>query len=423
MDQLEIRGPSKLKGSVKISRAKNSTLPLMTACLLTSSEVVLEDLPELRDVETLKSVLLQLGVKVSDELANGIRRVVFQSNNLTSYEATYDIVRKMRASILVLGPLVARFGRAKVSLPGGCAIGTRPIDIHLDGLKKLGATIELESGYVLATAPKGGLEGAEINLSFPSVGATENLVMACSLANGESVIKNAAKEPEIIDLCNMLRSMGANILGDGSNVIKIQGVKELGGCVHRPISDRIEAATFFLGALATQSEILIEDCNPEHIQAVLDVCLETGAKFEVGKNFIKTFTSESLRPVKIKTGPYPEFPTDVQAQMMSFLLTIGGNSEIQETIFENRFMHVSELIRMGAEITLDGNKAMITGGKSLSGAPVMCTDLRASAALIISSLCAEGTSVISRIYHLERGYEGLDSKLQGLGVDVKRIPG
>lgn len=423
MDQLNINGPCVLSGNVNISRAKNSSLPLMTATLLTAEPVTLTDLPQLRDIATLTKVLEGLGTNIKEEINDEKRKVCFQSNDITNCEATYDVVRKMRASILVLGPLVARFKKAKVSLPGGCAIGTRPIDIHLKGLEKLGAKIKLEAGYVFATAPESGLQGCEIELSFPSVGATENLLMACALAKGKSVIKNAAKEPEITDLCDLLNKMGAKITGGGTDSIEIDGVSELHGCEFRPIADRIEAATFVLAGLATKSEITISDCNPAHIKAVLDICEDMGAKLEIGSDYIKTLKSENLKPIKIKTGPYPEFPTDVQAQMMSFLLTISGESEIEENIFENRYMHVSELKRMGAKIKLDGNTAYISGGKVLSGAPVMCTDLRASAALVIASLFAKGESVIARIYHLERGYETLDEKLQALNADVKRIPG
>lgn len=418
MDELKIQGNQKLNGTVKISRAKNSSLPLMTATLLTEEKVTLNDLPSLKDIDTLVKVLEGLGTKTNREG----RDIVFDSSFVSNFEAMYDIVRKMRASILVLGPLVSRFGTAKVSLPGGCAIGTRPIDLHLEGLKDLGAIIKLESGYVHAKAPKGGLVGGKIHLKFPSVGATENLLMACSLAKGESVIKNAAKEPEIVDLCEMLSKMGCEISGAGESEIYIQGKDSLLGCKHRPIADRIETATFLLAALATRSEISIEDCNPNHIQAIIDILNAMGIQIETGDDYIKTKSFTDAKPVALETGPYPDFPTDAQAQMMSFLLTIPGESVITENIFENRFMHVSELKRMGANIHLEGNKAFIQGGIPLSGAPVMCTDLRASAALVMSSLYASGDSNVARIYHLDRGYEALENKLSRLGADVKRIP-
>lgn len=416
MDKLLITGPCELNGEVSISRAKNSSLPLMTATLLTGEEVALEDLPNLRDIETLSSVLEMLGQKIS---FRG-NKTVFNAQKLNSFEATYDVVRKMRASILVLGPLLARFGKAKVSLPGGCAIGTRPIDIHLEGLKQMGADIELHSGYVYAHTKR--LQGANIEMRFPSVGATENLMMAASLAQGTTIITNAAKEPEIEDLADLINKMGGKVQGAGTDRIEIEGVDELHGCEHRPIADRIEAATYLLAGLMTKSEITVSDCNPTHIQAVIDLLKNSEAQIEVGDNYIKTFKSENIKGIRVQTGPFPEFPTDVQAQLMSYLLTVDDYSQIEETIFENRYMHVSELQRLGADIKLDGNTATIKGGKKLIAAPVMCTDLRASAALVLTSLVSYGTTEILRIYHLERGYENLDQKFKMLGADVKKVP-
>ncbi len=415
MDKLIVNGPCKLNGKVSISRAKNSSLPLMTACLLTKGITTYQDLPRLRDIGTLKKVLEHLGCAIT--LKNN--ETLIDTSHLSSYEAVYELVKTMRASILVLGPLVARYGYAKVSLPGGCAIGSRPIDIHLDGLKMMGANIEIAEGYVTAKVDK--LKGASIPLKFPSVGATENLVMAASLAIGETIISNAAREPEIVDLCEMLRQMGAKIEGDGTDTIRIIGVEQLNAIRYRPIADRIETATYLLCALATRSEITIEDCDPLHIESVISLLRNSGAIIETTKNSIDVKAPFNLKPLKTITEPYPGFPTDVQAQLMSYLLTVEGESCIEEKIFENRFMHVSELMRLGADIELSGNKAIIRGGRSLTAAPVMCTDLRASAALIVAALTAEGKTEISRVYHLDRGYETLEEKFSNLGAFIERV--
>lgn len=414
MDKLIVQGNAKLKGTVRISAAKNATLPILTATLLTSEKIVLKELPKLRDLNTSYKLLEMLGASV--HRGNDVE---IECKNITSVEASYDLVKTMRASILVLGPLLARFKKAIVSLPGGCAIGARPIDIHLHGLEKMGAVIKIENGNVVAETK--GLKGANIILSFPSVGATENLMMAASLAEGTTVIENAAREPEIIDLADFLNSMGAKIKGAGESHITIEGVKKLGGTTYSVIGDRIEGATYLMAALMTNSEVTIENLRPDFLTSVLDTLVEMGAKFTLEKNRIIVHKHNGLKATKIETAPFPGFPTDIQAQMMALMLIANGTSMITENIFENRYMHVPELQRMGAKITLKGNVAMVEGNSSLTGAKVMCTDLRASAALILAALVANGESVIQRVYHLDRGYEKLDEKFQALGVQIKRV--
>lgn len=416
MDKLIIQGPVKLKGEVVTSSAKNATLPILTACLLNENPISFQHLPKLRDINTTFKLLSMLGAKVE----NGEPITTIDCKNITSVEASYELVKTMRASILVLGPLLARFKRAVVSLPGGCAIGARPIDIHLMGLEKMGAEIKIEKGNVIATTQ--GLKGANIVLSFPSVGATENLMMAASLAEGITVIENAAKEPEIDDLANFINQMGGQVSGAGTSRIEIQGVKKLNGLKnYHIIGDRIEAATYVMAGIMTNSQIKVTNINPEYLTACLDVLERMGAKLNLGKNFIETLPHGDLVGAKIETAPHPGFPTDLQAQMMSLMLIAKGPSIISETIFENRFMHVPELVRMGAQITLKGNAAFIEGGAPLTGAKVMCTDLRASAALVLTALVAEGESVVQRVYHLDRGYEKLDDKFAKLGAKVTRI--
>ncbi len=412
MDKIRIQGPCKLSGEVSISRAKNAYLPILAAILLTDKEVRLKNLPGLRDIKTMLKLLGNLGVEISYEGDE----TIFNASKLESYEATYDLVKTMRASIFVLGPLLGRLKKAKVSLPGGCAIGTRPIDIHLRNLEKMGVTIDLQSGYVWAETDQ--LVGTKLALKFPSVGATENLMMAAVYAKGTTVIENAAREPEIDDLANFLNSMGAKISGIGSSRITIEGVDELFETNYEAIGDRIEAATYVMAGLATNSEITVKNFNPSHIEFVLDKLKEMGAKLEVGDDFVKIFPSK-LSSIQIETAPYPGFPTDAQAQMVTLCMMSEGTSIIKETIFENRFMHVPELTRLGAKISQSGNTAIIEGREKLVGAPVMCTDLRASAALVIAALCSEGETIIDRIYHLERGYENLSEKLQGIGAKIE----
>ena len=415
MDKLIINGAHPLSGEICISSSKNSSLPILAATLLAEGQSTLMDLPHLRDVYTLKKLLTNLGALIT---TTGPQTCI-KTSRLHTFSATYDIVKTMRASILVLGPLIAKYGVAQVSLPGGCAIGTRPIDLHLEGLKKLGASISIKKGYIHATAKK--LQGNQVSLQFPSVGATENLMMAAALARGETLIENVAKEPEISDLAQFINKMGGKIEGAGTSSLHIQGVETLRGVEYRPMPDRIETATYLLAGLICRSPITLRNCIPEHLQSVLAKLKEVGCHFSLGQHSIGIQESWDFRPVKIETQPYPDFPTDVQAQMMAFLSTIKGKSLVSENIFENRFMHVAELRRMGAHISLDGNQATVQGGGPFSGAPVMCTDLRASAALVLAALSAKGKTQISRVYHLDRGHEKIEHKLKKLGADIRRI--
>ncbi len=415
MQKLVVKGPVKLTGEVSISRAKNAYLPILAAVLLTDKKVRLKNLPDLRDIRTMLKLLGNLGVTITKEGDT----TVFDASTLNSHEATYDLVKTMRASIFVLGPLLARLNKAKVSLPGGCAIGTRPIDIHLSNLEKMGAKIDLNAGYVEAIS-NDGLVGTKLPLSFPSVGATENLMMAGVFAKGTTVIENAAMEPEIDDLANFLNSMGAKVSGIGTSKIIVEGVEELFETDYEAIGDRIEAATYIIAGLMTKSSIKVTNFNPEHLEFVIDKLKEMGGNIEVGKDFVNVEPSE-LTGAKIETAPFPGFPTDVQAQMVALLTQVNGNSFVKENIFENRFMHVPELMRLGAKITQEGKAVFIEAPIQLKAAPVMCTDLRASAALVIAALCAEGETVIDRIYHLERGYEKLTAKLQGLGANIEKV--
>ena len=415
MDKLVVRGGLPLSGEVGVSCSKNSSLPILAASLLADGEVEINDLPDLRDVQTLIKLLSNLGVEVQ----RVGKRTRLQTSKVHTFSALYDIVKTMRASILVLGPLLARYGVGKVSLPGGCAIGTRPINLHLEGLQKLGADISIEQGYICAEVKQ--LRGCPIELPFPSVGATENLMMAAALAKGQTVIKNAAREPEIADLAQFINKMGGKIENAGASTLFIQGVDTLKGCQYRPIPDRIETATYLLAALICRSSITINDCIPQHLQSILYTLEQMGCSFSIDEHSIHILPHWDFRPTEIETGPYPGFPTDVQAQMMTFLATVEGKSSVIENIFENRFMHIAELRRMGAKISLQGNRAVLEGGCELSGAPVMCTDLRASAALVLAALKARGESEILRIYHLDRGHEKIEQKLRGLGADILRV--
>jgi UDP-N-acetylglucosamine 1-carboxyvinyltransferase len=420
MDKLIIKGPNKLTGKVSISSSKNATLPILAASILFPQEIVFNKLPMLSDINFFIQILESLGASTSGDL----NRKSILASEINETTADYELVRKMRASILVLGPLLSRFGEAKVSLPGGCAIGSRPVDIHLSGLEKMGAELKIEKGYVLAKTDR--LVGAHIPLSFPSVGATENLMMAAVWADGETILDNAAMEPEIVDLANFLKQFGTEITGAGTSKIIIKGrkisdYKETSNNEYQIIGDRIEAATYVIAGLMTESEIEVTDFNPKHIEAVITVLEQMGAKLDVGVSSIKTLPSGKLKGADIDTAPFPGFPTDVQAQLMTLMGVADGNSVVSEHIFENRFMHVPELVRMGMDIRLDGHSAMIKGVDSLSCAPVMCTDLRASAALILSGLVAKGETHISRIYHLDRGYEKLAEKFIALGADISRV--
>ena len=416
MDQLIIQGGKPLNGIVPVSGAKNAALPLLISSLLTGERCVWHKVPALQDIKTTLKLLKGMGADVDWDEATGT--VGVKAGQLTSREADYDLVRTMRASVVVLGPLLARFGEAKVSLPGGCAIGTRPIDLHLFGFERLGAEIELENGYVVARAKK--LKGARIPFSFPSVGATENVLMAAVMAEGETVMENCAREPEIVDLACALRAMGADISGEGTETIRVKGVGSLKGCTHTVMPDRIEAGTYLAAGHATGGDVTVEGIDPDDLGVVLEKFEEAGATLERGKNSIRLIANGRPKGADITTQPFPGFPTDMQAQFMSVMTLAEGASVISETIFENRFMHVPELCRMGADITVRGNTAMVRGVAGLTGAPVMATDLRASASLVICALAAKGQSRVRRIYHLDRGYEKIEEKLARIGGSVER---
>lgn len=415
MDKIIITGGKKLKGEVTISGSKNATLPIQVATLLTDAECTLLNVPQLRDINTMNDVLRAIGMNIKGKKDN----FVYQAKGKLKNMAPYDLVKTMRASVLVVGPLLARLGEAKVALPGGCAIGLRPINIHLDGFKKLGAKVEMKEGYVILKAKK--LIGNKIILDFPSVGATENLMMAAALAEGRTMIENAAREPEIVDLADFLNTLGARISGAGTGVITIKGVKELGGGTHAVIPDRIETGTFLVASAITGGDIRIKNGRLDHLTALVEKLKMTGVEIEERDGDILVDGSPKIKPVEVETMPYPGFPTDMQAQVMSLMCITPGTSIFTETIFENRFMHVGELQRMGADIVLKGNSAFVKGVKYLSGAQVMATDLRASAALILAGLVARGETEISRIYHLDRGYERIETKLAKLGAKIKRI--
>ncbi|MDA8339935.1 MAG: UDP-N-acetylglucosamine 1-carboxyvinyltransferase [Nitrospiraceae bacterium] len=416
MDKLIIKGGKPLKGEVRISGAKNAALPIMTASILSSGKNTIYNIPNLMDVKTMGRLLSNMGAKFDHK--DGL--VTIDSSSINNFEAPYDLVKTMRASVLVLCPLVARFGRARVSLPGGCAIGARPINLHLMGLEKMGAKIQLESGYVIAKATR--LKGASIYFDTITVTGTENLMMAAALAKGTTILENAAREPEVVDLANCLISMGAKIRGAGDSVIEIEGVEELKPIKnYEIIPDRIETGTFMAIAGITGGDLTLKDCRPEHLDAVVMKLKDTGVVFKETKKGLRVIGPKRLTAKDVKTIPYPGFPTDMQAQFMTMMTIANGTSVIKETVFENRFMHVAELKRMGADISIEGGTATIKGVNKLKGAPVMATDLRASASLVVAALCAEGETVIHRIYHLDRGYEKMDEKLRHVGADIKRV--
>jgi UDP-N-acetylglucosamine 1-carboxyvinyltransferase len=417
MDKMRIRGGKPLKGVVQASGSKNAALPILISSLLTGEECTFARVPNLQDIRTVLKLLSHMGVRVEDMLDRNEVKLSAKGNLQT--EAPYDLVRTMRASVVVLGPLLARFGKAKVSLPGGCAIGARPINFHLTGLEKLGAHIELENGYVIASAKR--LQGARVAFEFPSVGATENLMMAAVLAQGETVLENCAREPEIVDLARALRAMGAELEGEGTEIIHIQGKPELHGCRYDVMGDRIEAGTFLAAGFATGGTVRVDGLDPVFLEAVLVRFEDAGAKVIRGQGFVEISAGGRPRGTDITTLPYPGFPTDMQAQFMTAMTVAEGASLITETIFENRFMHVSELLRLGADITIRGNTALVRGQAKLLGAPLMATDLRASASLILGGLCAEGETIVNRIYHLDRGYEQMERKLSRLGADIERV--
>ncbi len=415
MDKLIIRGGKKLKGEVEISGAKNAALPIMIASLLATGSSTIGSVPDLKDVITIGKLLTYFGAGFLYK----DRKAIINTDRISKLEAPYDLVRTMRASILVLGPLLARYGKAKVSLPGGCAIGARPINLHLMGLEKMGADIKLESGYVIARAKK--LRGSSIYLDIPTVTGTENLMMAASLAKGRTLLENVASEPEVVDLANALISMGAKVKGAGESIIEIEGVDKLRPIHYSIIPDRIETGTFMTIAGITGGEIIIKGCRPEHLDASMMKLKEAGLSFEDDPKGVSVFGPSRPRAADVKTMSYPGFPTDMQAQFMALMCIAEGTSIIKETIFENRFMHVAELRRMGADITVEGNNATIKGVSKLKSAPLMATDLRASASLVVAALAAKGETTIHRIYHLDRGYEKMEEKLLKIGADVRRV--
>jgi len=417
VDKILVRGGRRLEGEVVVSGSKNAALPILISSLLTAERCEFQNIPDLMDIHTTLKLLSGLGVKVEKRE----KAILLDAASVTKLEAPYDLVKTMRASFLVLGPLLARFGEARVSTPGGCAIGTRPVNLHLKGLAEMGATIDQTHGYVKARAKK--LKGAKIYLDVPSVGATENLTMAATLAEGTTVIENAAKEPEIIDLAVALNKMGAKVEGSGTDIIKIEGIEELHGLSHRVIPDRIEAATFMVAAALTSSDVIVREARAGHLEAFLLKLREVGVNLSIEEGGIRVGGKGKMKSVDVTTLPYPGFPTDLQAQMMVLMAVADGASVITETIFENRFMHAQELDRMGADIRLEGNRAVIRGVKKLSGAPVMATDLRASVSLVLAGLVAEGQTEISRVYHLDRGYEHIERKLSSLGADIQRVKG
>jgi len=416
MDSIVIRGGRRLAGAAHVSGAKNAALPLLAAAILTDGTCIFKNVPLLNDIATMKKLLRGMGAQVDGE-----RAVRVTTSTLRRFEAPYDLVKTMRASVLVLCPLVARFGQARVSLPGGCAIGARPIDQHLKGLEAMGARIELQHGYVEARARR--LRGAHIVCDIPTVTGTENLMMAAALAKGRTIIENAAREPEVEELARVLNKMGARVQGAGTSVISIQGVDELHPVEHAIIPDRIEAGTLMVAAALTRGDVFVSDCLPEHLDAMVAKLRSAGAEVLAEDGGLRVRGRGDLLPIDITTQPYPGFPTDMQAQFMVLAARARGQSVITETIFENRFMHVSELVRMGADIHIGGRSAIIRGVRKLTGATVMATDLRASACLVLAGLVAEGRTEIRRVYHLDRGYERLDKKLRALGADIRRERG
>ncbi|MEP6819951.1 MAG: UDP-N-acetylglucosamine 1-carboxyvinyltransferase [bacterium] len=420
MDKFRISGGRALSGRVSISGAKNSALPCMAAALLSAETVTLHNLPYVRDIITQRRLLEDLGATV---LTPELRTHKISASHIELFEAPYELVRTMRASVLALGPLLARFGKAKVSLPGGCAIGTRPIDLHLVAFEKLGAEVKLEAGNVIARAPKSGrLVGGEIHFDKVTVTGTENVMMAATLARGLTVLQNAACEPEITDLAELLNKMGARVRGAGTSRIEIEGVEELGSAEHTIIPDRIETGTFIAAAAITRGDLEIRDCQPLHLAAVIDKFREAGVSIEeVNPSTLRVCCPQALTAKDVTTQPYPEFPTDMQAQYMALMTQAEGGAVIEETVFENRFMHASELQRMGARISIDGRQASVIGPTPLAGAPLIASDLRASASLVLAGLVAEGETIIDRVYHIDRGYEKIEAKLRNVGADIERI--
>lgn len=418
MEKLIVKGGNRLVGAVKTSGAKNAVLPIIAASILGTTPSHLDEVPMLEDVHTISEVLKCLGLAVEYSPEKNVLDI--DSTEITSYEAPYELVRTMRASFLVMGPLLARIGKARISMPGGCAIGARPIDIHLKGFEALGVKIEQGHGYIEASAPEG-LKGTSIYFDFPSVGATENIMMAASLAEGTTILENAAEEPEIVDLANYLNKMGAKIRGAGTDTIRIEGVEKLHGADYTIIPDRIEAGTYMIAAAMTGGDIVVENVLPEHQKPLIAKLREAGAVVEEDIDKVRVIGKNPLKAVSIKTLPYPGFPTDMQAQMMAMMVIAEGRSKVTETVFENRFMHVVELNRMGAQISTEGRSAVIDGPCKLTGCDVRATDLRAGAAMILAGLVAEGTTRIGDLHHIDRGYENIVAKLKNLGADIERV--
>lgn len=418
MEKLIVKGGNRLVGAVKTSGAKNAVLPIIAASILGTTPSHLDEVPMLEDVHTISEVLKCLGLAVECSPEKNVLDI--DSTEITSYEAPYELVRTMRASFLVMGPLLARIGKARISMPGGCAIGARPIDIHLKGFEALGVKIEQGHGYIEASAPDG-LKGTSIYFDFPSVGATENIMMAASLAEGTTILENAAEEPEIVDLANYLNKMGAKIRGAGTDTIRIEGVEKLHGADYTIIPDRIEAGTYMIAAAMTGGDIVVENVLPEHQKPLIAKLREAGAVVEEDIDKVRVIGKNPLKAVSIKTLPYPGFPTDMQAQMMAMMVIAEGRSKVTETVFENRFMHVVELNRMGAQISTEGRSAVIDGPCKLTGCDVRATDLRAGAAMILAGLVAEGTTRIGDLHHIDRGYENIVAKLKNLGADIERV--
>ena len=418
MEKLIVKGGNRLVGAVKTSGAKNAVLPIIAASILGTTPSHLDEVPMLEDVHTISEVLKCLGLAVECSPEKNVLDI--DSTEITSYEAPYELVRTMRASFLVMGPLLARIGKARISMPGGCAIGARPIDIHLKGFEALGVKIEQGHGYIEASAPEG-LKGTNIYFDFPSVGATENIMMAASLAEGTTILENAAEEPEIVDLANYLNKMGAKIRGAGTDTIRIEGVDKLHGADYTIIPDRIEAGTYMIAAAMTGGDVVVENVLPEHQKPLIAKLREAGAVVEEDIDKVRVIGKNPLKAVSIKTLPYPGFPTDMQAQMMAMMVIAEGRSKVTETVFENRFMHVVELNRMGAQISTEGRSAVIDGPCKLTGCDVRATDLRAGAAMILAGLVAEGTTRIGDLHHIDRGYENIVAKLKNLGADIERV--
>lgn len=420
MDKFVIRGGNPLLGTVRVSGAKNAALPAMAAALLTAEPVILENIPDVRDIQTERKLLVSLGADVELGYGRAHHRTTINCKNLsTNPEAAYEVVKTMRASTLVLGPLVARMGVARVSMPGGCAIGARPIDLHIKGLERMGATITQEHGYIEAKADR--LKGAHIHFEKITVTGTEDLMMAATLADGETIFENAAREPEVVDLANLLNRMGAKIEGHGTSTIKVKGVSKLKGAKHRIIPDRIEAGTFIIAAALTGGDLMVSGCDPSHLTALLQKLEECGVKVRITGDGVRVTGDNPLKASDVSTEEHPGFPTDMQAQYMALATQAEGVSIITENIFENRFMHVGELNRMGANIKIDGRRAIVRGKTPLSSAAVLASDLRASASLVLAALVADGETIIDRVYHIDRGYERIEEKLRGVGAQMKRI--